>query len=323
MLRPIILCCFSFPLSCLAQVPVACFPFNAGDPGDATGNGYDGSVNGALPTADRFGNQDHAYWFDGTDDRVELPTLGEMITGNEFSVSLWLKADLSAAHAAILMIPDSADDRLCVAPQYNHTSGNSVFWDYGNIFTTGRVFVNPYAFSSAWDHWVFVHSEVNDHMDVFVNGTLLRTEAQHSAIMHRERAIWIGGGPGVNGGNLHFNGAIDDVMFFNAALDASAVASMYADQQVNTVCGVVGIHDAGVSQDPLIMLSVGSILVTWPQGSERGHVEVLDASGRVVCAVTGLTGQRWFVGSDALPSGVYVVRCTIAHGQFVGRVVVE
>lgn len=42
---------------------VAFYPFN-----DESGNGYDGTVNGAALTADRFGNPDSSYSFDGVYD---------------------------------------------------------------------------------------------------------------------------------------------------------------------------------------------------------------------------------------------------------------
>jgi hypothetical protein len=49
--------------SCL----IADYPFN-GNALDASGNGYNGTVNGATLTTDRFGNPNAAYEFDGVDD---------------------------------------------------------------------------------------------------------------------------------------------------------------------------------------------------------------------------------------------------------------
>ncbi len=52
----------------LAQIPtdglVAWYPFN-GNANDESGNGNDGTVNGAVLTTDRFGNDNSAYNFDG------------------------------------------------------------------------------------------------------------------------------------------------------------------------------------------------------------------------------------------------------------------
>lgn len=66
----------------LGEGLVAYYPFN-GDANDKSGNGNDGTVFGAITTADRFGNENAAYEFDGTNDYIQatastLPTLREL-----------------------------------------------------------------------------------------------------------------------------------------------------------------------------------------------------------------------------------------------------
>ena len=46
---------------------VAYYPFN-GNANDESGNGNDGTVNGAIPTIDRFGSVDAGYEFNGNSD---------------------------------------------------------------------------------------------------------------------------------------------------------------------------------------------------------------------------------------------------------------
>ena len=67
----------SMTASVMAQVPsyvptnglVGWWPFN-GNANDESGNGNNGTVNGATLTADRFGNANSAYSFDGVDDYI-------------------------------------------------------------------------------------------------------------------------------------------------------------------------------------------------------------------------------------------------------------
>lgn len=61
-----------FPI-CQAQSPIANYPFN-GNAQDETSNGFDGSVNGAKLTTDRFDNANSAFNFDGIDDSIDLGT---------------------------------------------------------------------------------------------------------------------------------------------------------------------------------------------------------------------------------------------------------
>ena len=51
---------------------VAWYPFN-GNANDESGNGNNGTVNGATLTTDKDGNENSAYSFDGNDDIIDLP----------------------------------------------------------------------------------------------------------------------------------------------------------------------------------------------------------------------------------------------------------
>ncbi|MBK7031388.1 MAG: hypothetical protein IPH45_20325 [Bacteroidales bacterium] len=52
----------------------AWYPFN-GNANDLSGNGNDGTVNGATLTTDRFGNPNSAYSFNGTTDFIGINNL--------------------------------------------------------------------------------------------------------------------------------------------------------------------------------------------------------------------------------------------------------
>ena len=51
---------------------VAWYPFD-GNASDMSGNGNHGTVNGAVPSTDRFWDAGKAYEFDGVDDYILLP----------------------------------------------------------------------------------------------------------------------------------------------------------------------------------------------------------------------------------------------------------
>jgi len=82
-------------ISTFAQIPtdslVAYYPFN-GNANDESGNGNNGIVNGATLTADRFGNANSAYSFDGVSNYIEVADNSTLNFGtNDFSISMWLK----------------------------------------------------------------------------------------------------------------------------------------------------------------------------------------------------------------------------------------
>ncbi len=72
---------------------VAYYPFN-GNANDKSGNANNGTVNGATLTADRFGNADNAYYFDGVDDYILCNTeVGPFGTSSR-TISFWAKTDV-------------------------------------------------------------------------------------------------------------------------------------------------------------------------------------------------------------------------------------
>jgi hypothetical protein len=67
---------------------VAWYPFN-GNANDESGNGNNGTVNGATLTTDRFGNVGKAYGFDGIDDYINCGN-SSAFNQNNISVSVWV-----------------------------------------------------------------------------------------------------------------------------------------------------------------------------------------------------------------------------------------
>ena len=66
---------------------VGWWPFN-GNASDESGNGNNGTVDGATLTSDRQGKQ--AYKFDGIDDIIKINSMIDNLGTNDFSVSLWI-----------------------------------------------------------------------------------------------------------------------------------------------------------------------------------------------------------------------------------------
>jgi hypothetical protein len=69
---------------------VAYYPFS-GDAGDSSGNGNHGTVDGATPTTDRFGNANSAYLFFGKTDHVAT-NISTDDYNDVFSISVWMKS---------------------------------------------------------------------------------------------------------------------------------------------------------------------------------------------------------------------------------------
>ncbi|MDA7731025.1 BspA family leucine-rich repeat surface protein [Flavobacteriaceae bacterium] len=73
---------------CDATNLVAWYPFN-NNANDYSGNDNNGTVNGAVLTKDRFGNENRAYDFDGIDDYIEFQEIW-LDQSENFTISAWV-----------------------------------------------------------------------------------------------------------------------------------------------------------------------------------------------------------------------------------------
>ncbi len=68
---------------------VAWWPFT-GYANDGSGNGNNGTVNGATLTADRYGNTNSAYLFNGSSDLITGTGLNFPMGNSPRTISLWV-----------------------------------------------------------------------------------------------------------------------------------------------------------------------------------------------------------------------------------------
>lgn len=275
-----------------AQTPldsalIACYPFS-GNANDLTGNGNNGTVNGAVLTADRFGNPNAAYSFNGVNQNIAIPGFNAQITSNEHSISFWATATGYATRSAFLMVPDDPSNRYNVHIYYGNMFSNSqTFWDFGSIYSNGRLSMNgsPLPSSGAWDHWVFVTSATGSVKRCYKNGSLLLTSAGNSTFNNSTpKDLLIGGGVGTGSSYLWFDGKIDDIRIYRRALTQSDVTALYTS---TAICNFCTQAVAPVNTTPLANLQVcaGGMINLSATGS--GTINWQSSAGSTVSAGTG------------------------------------
>src|SRR4051812_45014786 len=91
----LVLAIFLFCGSLFCQVPTGSltgyWPFS-GNANDLSGFANNGAVTGATLTADRFGNCNRAYSFNGINNKIVVPTSAsiDMSSSVDFSVCYWM-----------------------------------------------------------------------------------------------------------------------------------------------------------------------------------------------------------------------------------------
>lgn len=232
----------------IAQVPsyvptnglTAYFPFS-GNANDLSGNGYNGTVNGATLTTDRFGNSNSAYNFTGTTNYITL-TNSQNITNGSFSVSAWCTiANLTPSYFDATLIGQFngqiANDRKWLFGYRSVSNQRGIsyylFNNSGNSPTTNFATLNWNPTQSAWYHivWVFnagnsIKTYVNGVLHSDVSSTLTNINGSSSSILTK-----IGNAIDIDVvQNLPWNGKIDDLGIWNRVLSEAEITSLYQSE---------------------------------------------------------------------------------------------
>ena len=252
-----------------AQVPsyvptnglVGYWPFN-GNANDESGNGNNGTVNGAVLTSDRNGSSNSAYLFNGTTDYINILASNSLNfeTNNKFSISYWVKAQsLSTSQLSIVLNKQTSlgstqdgwnsnieTNNKCTLRIQNGTSTSSC------TFNSGSTLISP----SIYYHVVQIFD--NGTYKIYINnasvsqGSCAALIGDNTSNMFIGKPIWTA--PNAKG----TNGIIDDIAIYNRALTDQEVTNLYNSANTNE-CLTMVINTGDLSTTPVTYTSSVSI----------------------------------------------------------------
>jgi len=206
---------------------VAYYSFS-GNADDMSGGGNHGTVEGATLTADRFGNSNSAYSFDGIDDYIEIGDV-EIVSGNTMSISAWFKTSGTLQYATAIV------SKLYSSPAYH--LGGSLPRDGGNKI---EFLVGGYCYAESnaalndglWHHAVGVYDGTltSDNLKLYIDDFLQdKTRDSTANIIDSSDPLTMGATKHSSGSPIadYLDGVIDDVRIYNRALTASEVHDLY------------------------------------------------------------------------------------------------
>lgn len=219
-------------LASLTDGLVAYYPFN-GNAYDESGSGNHGTVYGAMLTSDRFGNGSAAYYFDGTDDYVEVPNTGTL-SPDEITISAWVNPTaLTHTQHMILNKEDQYEFAVFGGPQENVTQIGELGYAFraepgGGWTWQGTNYVLPL---DEFSH-VVVFFDGNYVGKVYVNGSNIAETIYDRAITKSNSCLRIGARGCSSQFNydpcFFFDGALDDIRIYNRVLSESEIQELYA-----------------------------------------------------------------------------------------------
>ncbi len=228
---------------------VGWWPFT-GNANDLSGNGNNGTVNGATLTTDRFGNTNAAYSFDGVNDFISIPDNNSLDFTTTYTISVWVQ------------IPDYS------TPQFPNGSGNtdavrtilgkprgagwqtgysinSVYQDLSNNCShvnhngTSQTFVvsNAPLPLNTWINIIAVKTPTN--ISLYRNGVLEQTTNTTLTLINSSEPLYIGK-EFTNTAPVDwyrwFKGKADDIGIWNRALTQQEVTNLYNSSLPSSTC---------------------------------------------------------------------------------------
>ncbi len=201
---------------------VAYYPFN-GTPADASGNGHNGTVFGATLSADRYGNPNSAYTFDGTDDYIDL---GAMNYDPTLSVWMgWINCTANPTDKVTLYSGYDGTQQLVISVQqgvievvYSRNISTT------ETATTGGT-VLPY------NTWTHLAVEVGTDLEVFINGSKLSDINIPTNGLDEITESYLGVEKSTN--QQWFTGSLDDVRIYNDRLADTTILAIYNFESQN------------------------------------------------------------------------------------------
>ncbi len=205
--------CLDLPAN-LQDGLVGYWPF-CGNANDESGNGNNGTVNGATLAADRFGNAGSAYSFDGVDDQIQVNSNSSIVSTN-YTLSCW--ASLSSFYGSLFPQHYVIDAGAVGSGPYLNIDGNVTQFGCETINSVDLGLQD-------WNH--FIVTSENNTITLYINGTLTHTNLQCQRTLNMNN-ILVFGSTTIN--TEYLNGLLDDVIILNRALSPEEVTQLYAVQ---------------------------------------------------------------------------------------------
>ena len=281
---------------------VAKFDFT-GNANDLSTNGNNAIVNGATLTADRFGNANCAYSFNGTSDYIEIPNI-TAYNNQLYTISFWAKtsAPASSGSGGFDVNPGIISK---LSPSTTVTYDNWVFYEgngtpgfacYATSGLGGPVFND--------NTWHNIVTTVNtDSVRFYLDGALSGKVVRGPNLTFNTEPIRIGRSIATYW--KAYAGLIDELRIFNRAISSCDVDSLYNSPNPTTV-GIADMTSASeftIAPNPFSL----STTLTFTQEQTNSSVKVIDVLGKEVKAFV-FSGKQVVLDKGELTPGIYFVQ---------------
>ncbi len=212
---------------------VAFYPFNASAE-DLSGFGNNGTVNGAIPVDDRFGNPDAAYYFDGVNDAVIIPWAQVLNFRNAITINFWMSVGEFFTREAHPISHGSWENRWKISITNKRirwtvktdTLANNGIKDLDSSIEL--VLDSLYNVTTVYEA---------GRCEIYINGQPDKLDSWRGKILQTPIDLTIGQLL-PNNSAYNFKGVLDDIRIYNRALSADEIKTLY--DQTTDISGKTG-----------------------------------------------------------------------------------
>ncbi len=216
----------------MAQVPnyvptnglVGWWPFN-GNANDESGNGHNGTVNAAVLSTDRFGNQGKAYSFNGLSSYIACSN-PDFSTSNIMTLSFWVIISNTNSSLAQYLVSKGVD---CAGGFYfGYINSPPAFYggfSCGSANTVGDAqSIGQPAPQTTWSHICYVFD--GSEMKFYYNGLLVDTQSNAVGNLGNTNTLLFGKHD-LSGFDYFLNGKLDDIVLYNRVLTFQEISNLF------------------------------------------------------------------------------------------------
>lgn len=203
-------------------VPVAYYPFD-GDANDESGFDNHGTVYGASLVEDRFGNDNSAYFFNGTSDHIRVPNVPHLNFEDAITVSFWMKIVEFFSHRETYPISHGNWEnrwKISIIPERKVRWTVKTSRGIKDLDSQAKLVKDTYYNVTAlYD---------GNNFDIYIDGVLDNHSTYSGSILTTSIDLTIGQVL-PNNAEYNFKGVLDDIRIYNYAVSEEEIKNIYSE----------------------------------------------------------------------------------------------
>lgn len=212
-----------------------------GNANDSSGNGYNGTVNGATLITNPYGVSNKAYSFDGLNDYITVADANALSFTNgvndlPFSISFWMNTTSSSTFGIMGKWFGDAGTPMTVCEYGISFVGNHILF---GLYTTSVLQISAESSASNFSKWTHITctydgNKLNTGIHIYINGkydVASRTNLGiYTGMVNTSSTFELGAAFRNRAGfTTWFNGSIAEVRIFNKQLTNAEIRALYKE----------------------------------------------------------------------------------------------